>query len=449
MLFHLYSPSANAYVTLPGGSGVFGLSTRPTAGTAIDMCGATGNSIRRGVYLNSSEDGFVTSTDGDGDQTLNHNTIVTMRDPGNRFITPDNHDIKLGGTLGFGSAQFIIKRVAGSGRIRHGDMVGIGARLPPNDPDHYYWLEANPTGQPVKLGGRSRIFGGPSQQFRFLEGNIVIGSADLSVSDRSPPGEALPRGVLKVKLSHEGLPNGSVVAVRFNSLFAQSFNFNSGMVHALPPGGQTFSVTVPPGSREVSLPLNCVSPTLVDGCARFAAMFSPGAEDPRKLGSLSIVDTGMSAWNGAAYSHQGTSPRDIDIKSVAAEDFMRVTIDGTPMANTDGLVHTGSGLRVRVTRGATRLPPSTRGYAIVVSLSPFPTPTFPATTPPTPVPAIRSGLGGVLRLNRGGMFTHNVTFAPFVRGPALNLFCLSVHIVTLGNVMGQAPHYIRRFGILV
>jgi hypothetical protein len=447
MLFHLFSPSANAYVAFPGGGSSFGLSTRPTGGTVIDLCGATGNSISRGLYVNGTGNGFDSTTEEDGYDTLNHNDIVTMRNPGNQFITPDNHNIKLGDTHGFGWAQFIIKRVAGNGRIRHGDMVGLGARLA-GDNDHFYWLEANPTGQPVKLGGRSRIFGGQSQQFRFLEGNIVLGTANLTVSDQTPPGETLPAGVLKMQVSHEGLPNASSVAVRFTSLAAQAFNFNNGAVHALPAGGQIFNITVPAGSRDVSVPLSCVSPAIADGCARFAAFMGSGVANPRNLGSLTIVDSGMAAWAGAATSHQGTSPRALGINSVAAEDFMRISINGSAMGSSDGLLHTSPrGLTVSVKPGAKRLPPSTRGYAIVVSLTAFPAAGFP-TTATTPVPNIRAGLGGVLTVSNNGSFSHNVTFAPFSIRPALDCFCLAVHIVTLGNVMGRAPHYLRRFGIV-
>lgn len=76
MLFHLFSPHANGYVTLPAGNGDFTVSHRPGPGTVMDMCGENGITIFRQMAFGPNNT-FVAS----GSDRLEHRTTVTLKAP--------------------------------------------------------------------------------------------------------------------------------------------------------------------------------------------------------------------------------------------------------------------------------------------------------------------------------------------------------------------------------
>jgi hypothetical protein len=464
MLVHLFSPSANGYLTLPAGGGAYSVSTRPISGTVIDLCGSHGRTIDRGLRYN--RDGTAIIADGEdegGYDTLANNDVVTLRAPNGHYVTPRNQTLTLE-PVTWAQAQFKIRKVSGSSgsTIRHGDMIALGA-VQPYDPSRspnsqrLRWLQADPEDNDpatnsVVLGGLSTTFGGASQQFRFLEGNLLLGEATLKISDRTPPGEALPSGDLLIKLSHEGLPNASTVLVKFNAINAVNFAFGSGSAHVLPSGGEQFAVNVPPGARDVRVPVRCVSPSNADPCARLAASIGSNAASDI-VGSLTIVDQAMAAWSGSG--RDGTLPRLVTMRSAHANDFITVSLAAvragagvSAISDDGGHVFTAGNnnfaLRVSSTKG---LPPSSRGYAIVVAPTAFPAAGF-VTTPATPVPVRVSGDPPTLSLNRAGAFNHTTVFRATPAMGGLDLFCVNITIVALGQ-NAMPTRISRRFGLVV
>lgn len=79
MLFHLFSPSANGYVTLPAAGGAYSVTTQPVAGTVFDLCGSHGRTIDRGLRYNREGTGFITEGDYEGgSDTLVSNDFVDI-----------------------------------------------------------------------------------------------------------------------------------------------------------------------------------------------------------------------------------------------------------------------------------------------------------------------------------------------------------------------------------
>jgi hypothetical protein len=464
MLFHLFSPSANGYVTLPAGGGAYSVSTQPVPGTVFDLCGSHGRTIDRGLRYNREGTAFITDGEYEGGyDTLASNDIVTLRAPNGRYVTPRNQTVTLE-PVSWAQAQFKIRKVSGSSgsTIRHGDMIALGA-VQPYDPSRSpstqqcRWLQAdpednNPATNPVILGGLSTTFGGASQQFRFLEGNLLLGEATLKISDRIPPGEAMPAGDLVIRLSHEGLPNASTVLVKFNTINAASFAFGSGNAHVLPSGGEQFSVAVPSGARSVRVPVRCVSPANFDACARLGAFFNNNSA-AKDVGSLSIVDQAMTAWS--ASGRHGTQPHLVTMRSEHADDFIKVSLanvrggaDVFPINDDGGQVISAGNrsfsIRVASTRG---LPPLPGGYYLVPIVTAFPAPAF-ATTEATPLPIRVSGDPAELDLDRDGSFKHTTRFQVPAGISGLHLFCVTIHVLPRRQV-AQPVRLNRRFGLVV
>lgn len=441
MLFHLFSQHANGYVTFPSGVGPFTISTQPGHGTVMDLCRDNGTTIDRGVrYSNdpSRPDEFDVDA---GSGTLNGDDKVTVRNPANKYMTPRDQRLTTDAPFA-GHALFKIKKLSGSpgSRIRHGDLVALGA-YQPYDPSRspnaqrLRWLEANPDDNdpgtdPVKLGGLSMNPGGDSQRFRFFETNLLLGEAKLSTTDLNPILETRASGSLKIRLAHEGLPNRSRVLVRFTSVDVGGFAFgaNATTVTPLADSG-TLTVEIPEGAREFSVPLTCVFPRAGSPCARAAGL------ETRNLGSLTIVDSGMAAWS--ATGRQGTQPRTIGIDMVRAMNYLRVSFGGISlMPDADSIFHVAGAMPARlvVQSGPVRLPPAPRGYAIVVSITPFPAPGF-ATTATTPVPTRSAVMDPRISFAADRSFTHTINFDPLVSpGPSrLDLFCVTIDVVPLSR----------------
>ena len=438
MLFHLFSPSASSYVTFPSASGgPYSVSTKPGPGTVIDLCGPRGVTISRGLFYAPSGPGFVT-TRGDvhGYDSLNNDDTVTMRHPSQRYITPRGSSVTLE-SVTWAQAQFKIRKVGGSSgsSIRHGDTIALGAKQPFDprrrpDQQQYRWLQADPEDNdpatnPVVLGGLSLNPGGPSQRFTFLEGNLLEGDADLTVSDRVPPGEMLSAGSLRLRLSHEGLPNGSTARLRFTAIAADTFSFNSSGPTIFDAAAPIRAINVPPGVRELSFPLSLFSMTLGDPCTRFARLLTNTIVAP---GAFSVVDEGMEDWSGSA--HDGGTARAVGITSRRALDWLQISLSGSvgdASQDTDGYVLVGGAddtftVTVRSAKGV-GLPPIPgplprivgSGYTISVVAMPFPFPVF-ATDANTRPPQRISGDSPILVLNREGGFLHRTRFRATPRG---------------------------------
>jgi hypothetical protein len=469
LLFHLFSPHAGGYVTFPASGGPYSVSTKPGPGTVIDLCGSDGRTIERGLYFDASGTGFAdTAARGDeelGYDTLENNHTVTMRHPSQAYVTPRGANVTLE-NVSWGQAQFRIRKVGGSSgsRIRHGDTIALGAKQP-YDPrrspsaQQFRWLQAdpednNPTTNPVILGGLSVNPGGASQRFTFLEGNLLAGEANLTVSDVVPPGEMIPSGALKLRLSHEGLPNGSTALVRFTSVNAAMFSFNSSGPMPFNASAPPFAINVPPGTRELSLPLNLISPTLGDPCARFAAFLNGTLVGP---GALTVVDAGMESWTGS--SHDGATPRGVGINSARAADWFDISMSGSAgELFMDGAIFIGGAddiftVTVRSRRGVS-LPPvpgpiptiAGSGYTISVVAMPFPAPGF-ATDANTPPPVRVSGDSPILTLARNRSFVHRTRFRALPRGTA-DMFCIQVDIQPYRRTL-TTVRLSRRIGLRV
>lgn len=462
MLFHLFSQHANGYVTFPSTVGPFTISTQPGHGTVMDLCRDNGSSIDRGVrYSNDLSRTNEFDVDA-GSGTLNGDDKVTIRNPAAKYMTPRDQRLTTDASFA-GHALFKIKKLSGSSgsRIRHGDLVALGA-YQPYDPSRspnaqrLRWLEANPDDNdpgtdPVKLGGLSMNPGGDSQRFRFFETNLLLGEARLSTTDRNPPLETTAAGTLKIRLAHEGLPNKSRVLVRFTSVDVGGFTFGANATTVTPLGDSgTLTVEIPEGAREYSVPLRCVFPRAGSPCARAAGL------ETRNLGSLTIVDSGMAAWS--ATGRQGTQPRTIGIDMVRAMDYLRVSFGGMALAaNEDSIFHIVDGMPARlvIQSGTARLPAAPRGYAVVASIMPFPAPGF-ATTATTPVPTRASAMDPRITFAADRSFTYTINFDPLV-GPGpnrLDLFCVTIDVIPLSpqrTIRGvQIPPRLRcQFALMV
>ncbi len=462
MLFHLFSQHANGYVTFPTNVGPFTISTQPGPGTVMDLCRDNGSTIDRGArYSNDPSRANEFDVDA-GSGTLNNDDKVTVRNPANKYMTPRDQRLTVDAPFA-GHALFKMKKLSGSpgARIRHGDLVALGA-YQPYDPSRspnaqrLRWLEANPddndpSTDPVKLGGLSMNPGGDSQRFRFFEANLLLGEARLSTTDGNPPLETVASGSLKIRLAHEGLPNRSRVLVRFTSVDVGGFTFGANATTVTPIGDAgTLTVEIPEGAREFSVPLKCVFPRAGSPCARAAGL------ETRNLGSLTIVDSGMAAWS--ATGRQGTQPRTVGIDMVRAMDFLRVSFGGMSLAaNEDSIFHVADGMPARlvIRSGTARLPAVPRGYALVASITPFPAPGF-ATTPATAVPTRSAPMDPRISFAADRSFTYTITFDPLVGpGPSrLDLFCVTVDVIPLSpqrTVRGvQIPPRLRcQFGLTV
>ena len=190
MLFHLFSQHANGYVTFPTNVGPFTISTQPGPGTVMDLCRDNGSTIDRGArYSNDPSRANEFDVDA-GSGTLNSDDRVTVRNPANKYMTPRDQRLTVDAPFA-GHAHFKMKKLSGSpgARIRHGDLVALGA-YQPYDPSRspntqrLRWLEANPDDNdpgtdPVKLGGLSMNPGGDSQRFRFFEANSASGRSQV------------------------------------------------------------------------------------------------------------------------------------------------------------------------------------------------------------------------------------------------------------------------------
>lgn len=461
MLFHLFSQHANGYVTFPSSAGPFTVSTQPGAGTAIDLCSESGASIICGARFSGNPD-FANAFDvGAEDTRVNNNDRVTLRSPADRYMTPRGERLATDAPFA-AHAIFKIRKVSGSpgSRIRHGDFIALGA-VQPIDPSRrpdrqqLRWLEANPDDNdpgtdPVKLGGLSMNPGGDSQKFLFFETNLLVAEAKLGTSDRIPL-EMTATGALKIRLSHEGLPNSSRVLVRFTSVDAGGFTFGVNNTPVSPLGGPvTLTAEIPKGAREFSLPLKCLMPRAGSPCARAAGLES------RHLGELSIVDAGMAAWE--ATGREGTQPRAIGIEMIRLRDFLRVSFGGVELGETDdSILHVADGSRPKlvVKSGPEKLRAIPGGYALVASIVPFPAPTF-ATTAATPVPARRGQTNPLISFAADRSFTHTTEYEP-IFGPAgggIDLYCVSVDVVPLsrGRLTNRQPFFQRyrcQFGLMV
>lgn len=452
MLFHLFSPHANGYVTLPTGTD-FTVSRTPTAGTVMDLCGENGLPIDRGMRFGANNS-FVQS----GEDTLENNDIVTIGAPNNRFVRPVGTDIVVQNVTAR-MARFRIRKLSGGGRtIRHGDTVALGA-LQPYDArrgpqaQQYRWLQAdpddsNPSTKEVILGGRSLNPGGESQRFLFLEANLVAATARLKVSD-AMPGETMPTGTLDIRLSHEGLPNGSTVNVRFTALNGQSFRFGSSGLVVTPPFNMVHPVRVPAGSNAVSVPLTVVSPTMSDPVARFYEGGGLGNPEPNsQLGELSVVDAGMFFWNG--FDRDGASPRPTAIDSERLGDYLRLNFDRVLLGSrTVGAIIRASAPtpRLVVSAGPRRLPPFPGGrYYFAVSVQPFPEGAHTNQIVAQPL------VDPILTLSADGRFTRTVTFAPIpspVSPEGFDRYSVHVFIGASGAPNPMRPILVRRFGLTV
>ncbi len=465
MLFHLFSPHANGYVTFPTAGGPYGVSTRPGPGTVIDLCGSNGLTISRGIYFASSGSGFSSTNGDEGLDTLNNNDIVTMRHPSQQYVTPRGTTLTLE-FVSWPQAQFKIRKVGGSSgaTIRHGDTIALGARQP-LDPtrapraQQCRWLQAdpddnNPTTNPVVLGGLSLDPGGASQRFVFLEGNLIDAEANLGVSDSIPPGELVPSGLLKLRLSHEGLPNGSTALVRFTTINAALFSFNSSGPTIFNSAAPPIAINVPPGTRELSLPLSFHMPALGDPCERFLSLFGGAFDFP---GAFSVAEAGMLSWMGS--SHHGTGTRSVSINRERAEDWLEISMTGSAsQVSQDGAIFiTGLDDTFTITVSSKKgvgLPPipgpiprvAGSGYTISVVVMPFPAPGF-ATAPDTPPPERLGGDPPILVLGRDRRFVHRTRFRGLPRNVA-DMFCIQVNIQPYRN-MSNALRLSRRIGLRI
>lgn len=462
MLFHLFSQHANGYVTFPSNVGPYTVSTQPGPGTAMDLCYDNGSSIDRGVRY-SADPLRTNEFDVDaGDGTLNSNDKVTIKGPTNKYMTPREQRLTIDAPFA-GHAQFKIRKLSGSpgARIRHGDLVALGA-YQPFDPSRspsaqrLRWLEANPddndpSTDPVKLGGLSMNPGGDSQRFRFFEGNLLLGEATLSTTDRIPPLETTASGTLKIRLAHEGLPNKSRVLVRFTSVDVGGFSFGVNATPVAPFGDAgTLPVEIPEGTREVSVPLKCVFPRAGSPCGRAAGL------ETRNLGSLTIVDSAMAEWS--ATNRHGTRPRTVGINMVRAMDYLQVSFGGIALTpDSDSIFHVAGAMPARlvVKSGAARLPPVLRGYALVASITPFPAQGF-ATTAATPIPTRPVAMDPRITFAADRSFTYTLDFDPLIPPGSgrLDLFCVTIDVVPLSPqrmVRGmQIPPRVRcQFGLIV
>jgi len=462
MLFHLFSQHANGYVTFPTNVGPFTVSTQPGPGTAMDLCYDNGSTIDRGArYSNDPSRANEFDVDA-GSGTLNSDDRVTVRNPANKYMTPRDQRLTVDAPFA-GHALFKMKKLSGSpgARIRHGDLVALGA-YQPYDPSRspnaqrLRWLEANPddndpSTDPVKLGGLSMNPGGDSQRFRFFEANLLLGEANLSTTDVNPPLETRAAGSLKIRLAHEGLPNSSRVLVRFTSVDVGGFSFGMNATPVTPIGDSgTLTVEIPEGAREFSVPLTCVFPRAGSPCARAAGLES------RNLGSLTIVDSGMAAWS--ATGRQGTQPRTVGIDLVRAMNYLRISFgDRSLMPDEDSILHIADGrpARLVIRSGTARLPAAPRGYAVVVSVAPFLAPGF-VTTEATAVPTRSVATDPRISFAADRSFTHTITFDPLVGpGPSrLDLFCMTVDVIPLSPqrvIRGvRIPPRLRcQFGLVV
>ena len=453
MLFHLFSPSANGYVMLPVTGGTFAVSFAPGPRTVMDMCGVDGVSIDRGIRFGPSNN-FVAG----GLGTLKNKNTVTIRAPDGSFVRPLGTDVILRNNDPWGS-RFVIRKLGGSGgdTIRHGDTVALGA-IQPYDPrrkpsaQQCRWLQAdpndfNPSTKEVILGGLSLNPGGDSQRFTFLEGNLVLGEAVLKVSD-AMPGEALPSGSLDLLLSHEGLPNGSTILVRFTGAQARSVRFGTAG-SAVPPSFTTvFPIPVPRGSSAVSIPLSMADPTMADPVERFRVVGNSFTNRPEgnNLGEVTVVDSGMSSWIGQDYD--GASPRAIGINGVRLQDYLRISFGGAPFSPvTDGLTVNASGPRPRliVSSGPRRLPPFPNGrYFFAVSIAPFPAGAHANQITMAPL------VDPILVLAPDGSFSRTVTFNPIPTPMStIELYEVGVFVIPSGPPNPMRPILSRRFGLTV
>jgi len=451
MLFHLYSPHANGYVTLPVTGGTFAVTFSPGPRTVMDMCGVNGLSINRGMNFGPNGT-FVAS----GQDTLKNKNTVTIRTPDGSFVRPDGADVTLRSGDPWGS-RFVIRKMSGSGGdvIRHGDTVALGAfqaydtRRKPNA-QQYRWLQAdpndfNPSTKEVVLGGKSLDPGGTSQRFTFLEGNLVQGAAVLKVSD-AMPGEARPSGALDLRLSHEGLPNGSTVHVRFTGVAGQSARFGTSGSAVTAPFGPIFPIMVPAGSNAVSVPLSVVSPTMADPVERFLTVgggFS-NREAGNNLGGVTVVDAGMSAWAGQEYP--GASPRPIGVDGVRLQDYLRITFGSVTLGPvTDGLFINASGPppRLVVSSGSKRLAPFNGRYFIAVSVTSFPAGAHANQITAAPL------VDPILEVAADGSFSRTVTFNPIPSPATRDFYAVHVFITASGQPHPMRPALVRRFGLTV
>lgn len=462
MLFHLFSQHANGYVTFPSAVGPFTVSTQPLAGTVMDLCSDNGTTIDRGTrYAGDPLHPNEFDTDA-GDGTVNNNDRVTVRDPGHKYIIPRGERLAVDAPFA-AHAVFKIRKISGSpgSRIRHGDVVALGAVQPLDpsrrpDQQRLRWLEANPDDNnpgtdPVKLGGLSMNPGGDSQRFRLFEANLLLGEAKLGTSDRGLPLEMTASGSLKIRLAHEGLPNKSRVLVRFTSVDAGGFTFGTNNTSVAPLGDAgTLTVEVPEGVREVAVPMKCTFPCAGSPCARAAGLES------RHIGELTIVDSGMAAWE--AHDRDGTKPRSIGIELVRWRDYLRVSFGEVELGESDdSILHIANGSRPKlvVRSGPERLRAIPGGYALVASIAPFPAPTF-VTTSTTPVPAPSGPASPLMAFSADRSFTHTIEYEA-VAGPAgggMDLFCVTVDIVPLSRrrVTNREPFFQRfrcQFGLMV
>lgn len=366
--------------------------------------------------------------------------------------------------------RFTIRKISGSGRIRHGDTVALGAFQPYDprrrpDAQQYRWLQADPDDnnsatKEVILGGKSLNPGGDSQRFVFFEANLVVGTANLDVSDAAPR-EALPSGSLNLRLSHEGLPNGSTVQIRFTSLFGQSFRFGSSGAVLTPPFDTIHSVSVPQGVNAVSLPLSVVAPTRDDPVGRFVDAFNGLSGDAlnraagNPLGKLTVIDSGVFSWNGVDDGIYQSSPRAVDVNGVRVQDYLQISFGGTEIGPTiDGVIINASSPapRLVVSAGPRRLNalrPQGR-YFFAVSITPFPANAHSNQISPSPL------IDPILSMPANGAFSRTVNFnpipAPTSPGGRDN-YAVEVHAIP--NIPSRRvplrplPHVMRRFGLIV
>ncbi len=467
MLFHLFSPHANGYVTLPAGNGNFTVSHRPGPGTVMDMCGENGMTIIRQMNYGPNND-FV-SFDAVGQNKLEHRTTVTLKAPNGHFVRPDGPDVKLQNIVPQ-LGRFTIRKISGSGRIRHGDTVALGAFQPYDrrrrpDAQQYRWLQADPDDnnsatKEVILGGKSLNPGGDSQRFVFFEANLVVGTANLDVSDAAPR-EALPLGSLNLRLSHEGLPNGSTLQIRFTSVLGQSFRFGNAGAVLTPPFDVVHSVSVPHGVNAVSLPLSVVAPTRADPVERFIDAFNRfdgpalNRADGNPLGELTVVDSGIFSWNGVDVDIYPASPRLVGVNGVRVQDYLKISFGGTEIGpTTDGVIISASRPtpRLVVSAGPRRLSAvrSQGPYYFVVSIVPFPANAHSNQITPSPL------IDPILIMPANGAFSRTVNFNPIPAPTSPGGFdSYAVEVYVIPNIprrripLRPLPNVMRRFGLIV
>ena len=178
--------------------------------------------------------------------------------------------------------------------------------------------------------------------------------------------------------------------------------------------------------------------------------------ESRLIGELTIVDSGMAAWE--AHDRDGTKPRSIGIELVRWRDYLRVSFGEVELGESDdSILHIANGSRPKlvVRSGPERLRAIPGGYALVASIAPFPAPTF-VTTSTTPVPATSGPASLLMAFSADRSFTHTIEYEA-VAGPAgggMDLFCVTVDIVPLSRrrVTNREPFFQRfrcQFGLMV